>query len=384
MWRKWLLIILNKPAHLVFILASAFTCIVPQLQAKETLRIFTWDGYVTEQDLIRVNRLLSAQNYDIEAKVITPFADDADQMFNLIRAGKADVAFLTLFFIKMKHQRMLHLLQPIDTQSPRLSNYKALEPSLTDIPMGMVGDKKFYIPWGGGAYGFYVDRNRVEAQNIPISLNDLWQPKWRDKVSYNLSQEWYNIGITLMSMGKSPFYINKLVREHRHAELIGLKADNSELMGKLTRLYANAGHLWHSGPVFHEKLHIVSSWGPEIMRENNKGSNWQLIRFKEGSMVWLDTINFVHSLKGKKLEAAEIFANYFIGKQVQNRIVNSLSMVAASSLVDSNPLIDNNPAFFQNELFVPPYDTVSGNVVTTITERALLGAQILQKRTNRD
>ncbi|WP_236702537.1 ABC transporter substrate-binding protein [Thalassomonas actiniarum] len=380
MWHNSLRNISGKIAiGLIFCL-----CSTGELWAKESLRIFTWDGYVTKQDLTQVNKLLSEQNYDIEAKVITPFADDADQMFNVIRAGKADVTFLTLFFIKMQHQRMLHLLQPINTQSPRLSNYQALEPSLTDIPMGMVENKKFYIPWGGGAYGFYVNRNQVEKQDIPVSLNDLWLPKWQGRVSYNLSQEWYNIGITLMSMGKSPFYINELVRKHQHARLIELKAENSDLITKLTRLYANAGHLWHSGPVFHENLHIVSSWGPEIMRENTKGNNWQLIQFKEGSMVWLDTINFVHSLKGKKLEAAEIFANYFIGKQVQNRIVTSLSMVAASSLVESNPIIDNNPTFFQNDLFVPPYDTVSGNIVTTLTERALAGAKIMQKATSQD
>jgi len=123
--------------------------------------------------------------------------------------------------------------------------------------------------------------------------------------------------------------------------------------------------------VFSNNLDIVSSWGPEIVRENEKGANWQLIQFKEGNMVWLDTINFVHTLQGKKLEAAEIFANYFIGKKVQNRIVNSLSMVAASTLADENPLIDQNPNFFKDELFVPPYDVVSGNVVTTLTSRAL-------------
>ena len=157
-------------------------------------------------------------------------------------------------------------------------------------------------------------------------------------------------------------------------ELRLLKADNGEFMTKLTQLYANAGNLWNSGPVFTDNLHIVSSWGPEIERENKKGADWRLIQFKEGNMVWLDTMNFVHSLKGKKLEAAEIFANYFIGKQVQNRIVNSLSMVAASTLADKNPLIDQNPAFFKNELFVPPYDVVSGNVVTSLTNRALIEA----------
>ncbi|EDQ02269.1 hypothetical protein [Shewanella benthica] len=47
-------------------------------------------------------------------------------------------------------------------------------------------------------------------------------------------------------------------------------------------------------------------------------------------MAWLDTINFVKGLEGRKLEAAQIFANYFIGKQVQTRVSQELSMVPVS------------------------------------------------------
>ena len=349
-------------------------------QATQSLRVFTWDGYVTDADIINVNVLLAENGYDIKVEVIDTFADDADQMFNVIRSGHVDVAFLTLFFIKMKGQRIERLLQPIDTNSSRLSNYKALEPTLTDIPIGMQGSDKLYIPWGGGAYGFYANRDVVSQEEQPVSLADLWKPQWKGKVSFNRSQEWYNIGITLMAMGKSPFYINQLVEQDRREELLQLKAENSGFVKKLALLYGNAGNLWNSGTVFSDNLHIVSSWGPEIVRENKKGANWQLIQFKEGNMVWLDTINFVGTLQGKKLEAAEIFANYFIGKQVQNRIVNALSMVAASTLVDRNPLIDNNAAFFQNELFVPPYDTVSGNVVTSLTNRALVKSEVLMSK----
>ncbi len=349
-------------------------------QATQSLRIFTWDGYVTDADIGNVNVLLAEKGYDIKVEVIDTFADDADQMFNVIRSGHVDVAFLTLFFIKMKGQRVQRLLQPIDTASPRLTNYKALEPTLTDIPIGMEGSDKLYIPWGGGAYGFYANRDVVDQKELPTSLADLWEPRWKGKVSFNRSQEWYNIGITLMAMGRSPFYINQLVEQDKRQELMELKADNSGFVKKLTLLYGNAGNLWNSGPVFNDELHIVSSWGPEIIRENKKGANWQLIQFKEGNMVWLDTINFVNTLQGKKLEAAEVFANYFIGKQVQDRIVNTLSMVAASTLVDRNPLIDNNPAFFQNELFVPPYDTVSGNVVTSLTNKALAKSEVLMSK----
>jgi len=75
------------------------------------------------------------------------------------------------------------------------------------------------------------------------------------------------------------------------------------------------GHLWIKAPEFRDDLLIVTSWGPEIMRENNKGGKWKFLEFKKGYMLWLDTICFAKGVKGKKLEVAEIFANYFIGKK---------------------------------------------------------------------
>jgi spermidine/putrescine-binding protein len=68
-------------------------------------------------------------------------------------------------------------------------------------------------------------------------------------------------------------------------------------------------------------LWIVASYGPEIAALNRKGQDWQLINFKEGNTVWLDTMNIAKGVSGKKLEAAELFIDYFLGKEVQNRVV---------------------------------------------------------------
>jgi len=124
-------------------------------------------------------------------------------------------------------------------------------------------------------------------------------------------------------------------------------------------------------PEFRDELLIVTSWGPEIMRENNKGGKWKFLEFKKGYMLWLDTICFAKGLEGKKLEAAEIFANYFIGKKVQSRVAGGLSMVAVSSLAESNPIIEKNPNFFLQEMFVPPYTKIADNLMQIVSNRAL-------------
>jgi len=346
---------------------------------KSPLRILTWEGYVTPEDLEAVNSRLEEKGYLYEATVIKPYAEGAEQMFDLIRGKKVDISFLTLFFIKMMNEQTSKLLQTIDTHSPRLSNYQHLIPSLTHLPMGMSSSHEFdkksmplYIPWGGGAYGFYIDRNRVKAADVPKSVKELWLPKWKNKYSLNQSQEFYNIGLAFMGMGKSPFLFHELVLAGKRNEIVKTMSSIGELQQKLNRLYANAGHFWKASPEFKKDLLIVSSWGPEITRENQAGADWRMIEFNEGHMVWLDTINFVKGLKGKKLEAAEIFANYFIGEKVQSRIARELTMVAASSEVGNEPGLGNATTIFNDNMFVPPYDNISYSIMKRMTDAATI------------
>jgi len=339
---------------------------------KQPLRILTWEGYVTETELKEVNQLLSDKGYPYTAELVKPYAEGAQQMFDLIRGQKCDVAFLTLFFIKMENEQTSTLLQAINTQSPRLTNYKELRKSLTHLPMGLNEAREpLYIPWGGGAYGFYVDRNKVAEQNVPKSVSELWLPKWKNKFSLNESQPWYNLGLALMTMGASPFALHNLALSDRRNEIVNMIRSGGELQHKTNTLYQNAGHLWAASPTFKPKLEIVSSWGPEISHENKQGGNWQKINFKEGDMVWLDTINFVKGMNGLKLEASEIFANYFIGKKVQSRIGRELSMVAASSKVEVNKTLGDADKLFSNGLFVPPYDAISYSVIKRMTDKAI-------------
>jgi len=165
--------------------------------------------------------------------------------------------------------------------------------------------------------------------------------------------------------------LHNLALSDRRNEIVNMIRSGGELQHKTNTLYQNAGHLWAASPTFKPKLEIVSSWGPEISHENKQGGNWQKINFKEGDMVWLDTINFVKGMNGLKLEAAEIFANYFIGKKVQSRISRDLSMVAASSKVEVNKTLGDADKLFDSGLFVPPYDAISYSVIKRMTDKSI-------------
>ena len=334
------------------------------------LKVLTWDGYVTSQEVQAVNKILKEKGYSVTVKVISPWAEGPEQMYKLLRSQKADISFLTLNYIKMQDSKTARLLQAINVSSPRLSNYQYLSKSLTNIAMGMNSSgKPLYIPWGGGAYGIWVNNDKVKASDVPNSVEDLWAPRWKGKLSLSQGQMQPNIALALMALGKPPFYLNDLAVSREKLDT-AISNDNS-IQDKVTALYKQVGLFWPNVPEFRDEFSLVASYGPGAVAHNASGANWSLVNFKEGNTVWLDTINFSVDLSGKRLEAAEIFANYFIGKAVQNRVVNGLGMVAASSKVDKNPMIEANPKFFSDTMFWPPYRKSADNVMGAISGKAM-------------
>ena len=353
-----------------FIGIAALTMVV-SAWAQEPLRIFTWEGYCQPDEVAAVNQLLKEQGYNFKAEVITPFAEGPEQMFIVLREGKADVSFLTLNYIMMQDGKTAALLQPINTASPRLSNYKSLNPALTTIPMGLKDGKPLYIPFGGGSYGIWADLNRYKPEELPNSLSELaTHPKWKGKLSLTKGQVQPNVAIASLMAGKAAWEINDLAVTGKRGEAVKLGA---ELLPGLRSLYGQVNVFWDAAPQFSSDV-LTASYGIEIAGENAKGGKWTLIKFKEGHTVWMDTINFHRQLSGKKLEAAEIFANFFIGKKVQDRVVKGLSMVSVSTLVSENPLITQDPDFFKRNMFWPAYAPIADNIMKKLSDDAMAAA----------
>ncbi|MCP3924740.1 MAG: extracellular solute-binding protein [Desulfobacterales bacterium] len=350
-------------------LILAFLIPVGSLFASDSiLRVFTWEGYVIPKEVEAVNKILIKKGYKYKIKVIKPWAEGPEQMFKVLRSS-ADISFLTLNYIKMQNNRIARVIQPINIKSPRLTNYKYLLKSLTNIGIGMKGGKHLYVPWGGGAYGLWANMKKLKKNELPVSVKDLWKSKWKGKISLAKGQVQPNLALTMLSLGKTPFYLNDIV--NNRSSLIREGSNSGKIQKKTNALYSQVGKFWDSGPEFTDQFLLVASYGPGASAENAKGGKWKLLKFKEGNTVWLDTINFHKNLKGKKLEAAEIFLNYFIGKKVQTRVVKGLGMVATSSLVKDNVFINENPDFFQEKMFWPPYDVKADNVMLRISKRAM-------------
>lgn len=353
----------------VFALMSLFFSFMAFASDDNILRVFTWEGYVTDKDVAAVNKVLEAEKNPVRVKVIPTWAEGPEQMYQIIREGKCDLSFLTLNYIKADKEKTAKLLQTIDIS--KLKNYSSVVPSLKSIGMGIKDDSKqpFYVPFGGGAYGIWANMKKIKKEDLPTSINDLKNPKWKDKLSLTSGQIQPNIALALMAAGKAPFLINDLIIAGKKEEA---QAVQKEIQPILNQIYAQIKptDFWANAPDFKDHLSLVAGYGPEIAALKAKGEDWQLVNFKEGNTVWLDTMNIMASVQGDKLKAAYAFIDYFLSDAVQNRVVDSLSMVAVTTAV-KNPLLEKNANFFDQKLFWPPYDIAANNIMRSMSDAAM-------------
>ncbi len=271
---------------LVLLVIALFFAPFQAISAEKT-QCLNVGGYVEPDEVAAVNKILKDKGYNYEINVISPWAEGPEQMFKLLRAGKADISFLTLNYIQMQRGKTAALLQPINTNSPRLTNYKHLDPAMLNVPMGTENGKTLYLPFGGGAYGLWANMKKVSEGEVPKSLNGLLDPKWKGKVSLTKGQVQPNVAIASMMAGKSAFYLNEVSRSEMQAE-----SQKGDIEGKLKALYGQVSYFWGGSPEFRDDLLIVASYGIGAAAENRAGGDWKLIKFKEGNTVWMDTINF--------------------------------------------------------------------------------------------
>ena len=342
--------------------------IVQCAMADQTLRILAWEGYVSAADLVAINRTLVEQGLAVKAEVIAPYAEGPEQMFMLLRAGRADVSFLTLNYLKMQHGRIIGLLQAID--STHLSRFKQLLPQLAHLDMGMDGERLLYVPFGGGTYGIWANMQKLNKEELPRHLSDLLQPRWKGKLSLTSGQVQPNVAMAFLAMGNSPFLLHDLMRDGKRKDAKLLAAEDSPAQDFLDRLYAQVDEFWVSAPQFRDEQLLVASYGPEIAARQALGEVWQRVEFAEGDTAWLDTMNITKGVSGEKLQAAYVVIDHFLSEEVQRRVVKDLNMVAVVSTVN-NPMLTANSELFSAERFWPPYDRTANNLMLKMSMHAI-------------
>ncbi len=138
--------------------------------------------------------------------------------------------------IKLDREKITEHLQPVNVKSKHFTNYKNIVSSSKNLEIGMKNGKPLYLPFGAGVYGFYFNGDKFKEKDIPKSIDDLWLPKWKGRISLNKTQIWYNIGISFMALGMPPFHMNDLLSNGRRKEALSISSDGGILHTKLKAL----------------------------------------------------------------------------------------------------------------------------------------------------
>lgn len=326
------------------------------------INLLAWEGYVSQVDVENINTLLKNQGYNYQVELYPQNAENAEQVYYLFRLREVDIGFITLSFFNGHGLNFFKLLQPINIDSPRLTHYPNLVKRFVEAPDGILNEQRYYVPFGLGFYGFYLNRTHYPDLISPTSVSDLFTESYRGLFSLCISQPIYNLAVVLKSLKYPPSILEDMIKNGERSEFIKLMNKDSVISNKLQSLYRQAGDFWYESPnLRQQKIAIVSSWGPEIGKSRKAGIQWEKINFSEGDMAWLDTLAISGSIKGRKLEASEIVINYFISSDYQNKLLNDLNIYPV--IYDEEHNLDT--------VMLPSSSLLINNMVDSLSTHAL-------------
>jgi spermidine/putrescine transport system substrate-binding protein len=330
------------------------------------LNVIEWEGYVSSFE-VDFTRYAKSKGLDVKLNVIKPFIGSPDDVFQAIRAKKADVATPSNSYYKMNENKIIKTLQPIDFT--RLSNYTKILPSLRNADYDETEGKKYSVPLLGGAYGLASNNTNIKG------WADMWAPENKNKFSISTDCFECNVYNTMMVLGYGPdvFYGKK-----------GTSYDREKVQKKLNELVANTNTFWGAlGDVSQlGSLNLVSSYGFSIAEAQAKGMPWKMITPTEGQTLWLDTLAIGVHVKGKELEAAYALIDFLISEANQKKMLEKFGTVIVNSetatLLDAQYAKDHyvgDESYFKADYLWRPLGTRTRGSYKDMWNKALAAAK---------
>ncbi|ODN41753.1 ABC transporter substrate-binding protein [Piscirickettsia litoralis] len=326
------------------------------------LKVLEWEGYISPF-IEGFEKYAKSKNLDVKVSIVKPFITNPEQIYNAMRTGKADVVTPTHNYYKMSKNKLMFVLQPIDTS--KLSHYKDLASSLQTASYDQYKGQKYSVPLLGGSYGLAYNEDKVKQ--APASWEVLWDSQYKDQYSITNDQFEANLYTVLITMGypaQSVYDIDKIK---------GFKKDKKKIQEKLNQLVFNAKFFW-GGVLPADKmpeLTFGTTYWFGVAEANSKGQHWKLASPKEGQTVWLDTMALSKQLAKdpKKLAAAYLLLDYMISPEVQEKVHAMYGSVIVNGKTKNSVIGDQS--FFKEEYFWKPLTSRTRNTYKIMWEKAM-------------
>jgi spermidine/putrescine transport system substrate-binding protein len=343
-----------KKCHWFLLLTFVFQSLSP---AAVTLNVLEWEGYISPY-VADFKAYAKSKGMEVELNILKPYITNPTQIFEALRAQKADVVTPTCNYFKMADNQLIKVLMPIERRKlenypkviaqARLSNYDEFE------------GKKYSVPLLGGTYALAC--NTATIKTPPASWEVLWSPEAKGKFTLTGEQFEANIYMVMQVLGYPPnsFY-----------DVESGKTDLEKVQTKLNALVANAKGFWPGMETVEnmKTLDYITDYWFSVAAANKAGQNWKIAAPKEGQTQWFDTMALAKTLENQpeKLAAAYLLLDFMISAPAQKRILDDYGSI----IVNGDP---RDLSFLNIDLIWRPLSARTRNTYKIMWEKALQAA----------
>jgi spermidine/putrescine-binding protein len=295
---------MNRHRWLALAIVAAVACAVVGCAKKNpTLSLLVWEGYA---DPSFIQAFEQAHN----CKISAAYMGSSDELVAKLRGGSAsnydvispssDVATTIA---------TSGLAAPLDLT--KLPSYPQLSQRLRDMPLVKANGQTYGVPFTWGPNPLLYDTTAFPK--APDSWGDLWNPKFRNKLSAWDELSTIYMAAQVLGYDKpDPDHIYNLTDpelENVKTKLIALKPNIRKFWttgGELTNLFQN-----------HE---VVAAMGWPLMTNQLRKANFPIAETipKENTTGWIDHLMITHASENKEL--ATQFLEYMIEAKTQKLV----------------------------------------------------------------
>ncbi len=233
-------------------------------------------------------------------KVVTAFEEKTGVSVNLISAGDA-IEMLTKAELEKSNPKADVIIGISDDMAMKAYNSDLFEsydsPVLADIPSFLKFDEQNrLLPFDYGNFAFVYDSEKISKSDLPSSLEDLTDPKYKDKVIL-IDPRTSSVGLGLLIWTREVFgddYLNWW--DNMRDNALTITEGWSSAYGMFTSGEAPITLSYTTSPVYH------------VMYEDT--TRYQTIIFDEGHSATIEGVGLVKS--STKKELAKEFIDFLL------------------------------------------------------------------------
>ncbi len=283
----------------------------------ETLRIFTWGGYMTDEHEQTFINLIK-EKYDVDLTLEVTLVGGNDDFFPALRDNKADIITPSHNVPRDERYQLIkhRLVLPLNLEN--IPNYKNVDPGLQYADYSAEGDVVYGVPVATGPYGLFY--NTAIVKEAPKSWNILWDPQYKNQYTFGQGQYEENIYITALAMGMSRDDMSSYE-----------KLNTPGFQEKLGQFVVNAHSMWESAESADDLKGLALSvgWGDAVYALADMGEIWKQAEPEEGTTAWVDTFMIGYALEDKPQlkQIAEEWINYILSDDYQMYIIRDVGVI---------------------------------------------------------